>query len=71
MVLNQVHLYADSSFDDTNHIVLPIAQIKRMDVYGLDKATIKKDRARSVIGIGVALALVILASMVATEAGYK
>lgn len=71
MVLNQVHLYVDNSFADNNHIVLPIAHIKRMDVYGLDQAAIKKDRTLSIIGISLAgVALVVLVAVVASEAVY-
>jgi hypothetical protein len=71
MVLNQVHLYVDSSFADNNHIVLPIPQIRRMDVYGLDKAAIKKDRTLSIIGISVGgVALVILVASLAYAGGY-
>ncbi len=71
MVLNQVHLYVDGSFADNNHIVLPIHQIKRMDVYGLDQAAIKKDRTLSIVAISAgSVALVILVASLAYAGGY-
>jgi hypothetical protein len=51
--LNQVHLYTDTSFEGNNPVRLAINRINRMDVYGLDQTSSKKDKIVGAIAIGL------------------
>jgi hypothetical protein len=57
--VTEVHLYTDSSFEGTNHVILSYSQIRRMDVYGPDKKSTQESMIGGVVLITVSTAAVI------------
>ena len=56
--VTEVHLYTDSSFEESN-VRLNYSQINRMDVYGLDKKAIRGSRITGIVVITLGTAAII------------
>lgn len=67
MALNEVHLYTDSTFGGSDQVVLAISQIKRIDVYGMDKKATSGSTVISIVGITVGVAAIIGAGAAAAN----
>lgn len=64
-VLNEVHLYAKASETNTLHVIVPMKNINRVDVYELDKGPTNRSKIASIVGITLstaALATIIVAA---------
>jgi hypothetical protein len=55
----EVHLYTERTFDGTDYVNLSYNQINRMDVYGLDKKTIRGSRITGIVVITLGVAALI------------
>jgi hypothetical protein len=72
MVLSQVHLYTNNSFDGDRPLILSADKISRMDVYCLDKTASGSIRILSSVGFSFGIVLIAGGSfLVAKRAGLS
>jgi len=61
IVLYEVHFYSGISVDSNARVSIPLTDITRMDVYGLNKSATNESRVISIVGITLAVTGVIVA----------
>jgi hypothetical protein len=63
IVLYEVHFYAGSSVDSNARVSIPLTDITRMDVYGLNKSATSESRVLSIVGITLGVTAIIIAAV--------
>jgi hypothetical protein len=59
VVLQEVHLYAQTPVKDSGHLSIPLKDFDRIDVYQPDKKSTNKSTAGSIVGITLSTAAVV------------
>jgi len=74
--LTEVHLYTSTAFNSEQlHTTIPLAEIKRMDVYDKDEKATKENRVTSIIGLSLATialisVIIVVANPVVNLSGF-
>jgi hypothetical protein len=70
-VLNEVHIYTKTPFNDASQVQIPLGNINRIDIYALDKGITNASKIGSILGIAGVTAIATVLILYAADPWKK